>query len=164
MDQVLKLEIESMACNKMHRRFSLHRKLQILRTLTKSKSVKKSSVVMDACLYIHKLKLQIEAIRKECQHLINHVQEVQVEKIEEGCLSVRVSCKNGNNGQELLPSILEAFEEMEAEVVEARITTAASKHCLFGMEAIVRTAIDADLFNHTLQMIVRRQTLDSDSI
>ncbi|GFP89629.1 hypothetical protein PHJA_001106700 [Phtheirospermum japonicum] len=134
----------------MHRRMAMHRKLQILRTLTKSKSVKKSSIIMDAFLYIYKLRLQVEAIQKEYQHLINHIQEVKVEKVGTGYLLVRITCKKGEN---LLVSILEAFEEMNLNVLQARVT---SKH-FFGMEAIVQADIDASILNQAIRKIIERQ-------
>ncbi|PIN06683.1 hypothetical protein CDL12_20746 [Handroanthus impetiginosus] len=118
-----------MGC-KMQRRMALRRKLHILRTLTKSKSVRKSSIIMDAFLYIYKLKLQVEAIKREYQYLINHIQEVKVEKLGTGYLIVTVTCKKG---EELLVSILEAFEKLNLNVVQTRVPC---KH-FFGMEAIV---------------------------
>lgn len=36
--------------------------------------MKKTSIIMDAMLYIYKLKLQIEAIKQEYQCLINNIQ------------------------------------------------------------------------------------------
>ncbi|KAI3456124.1 hypothetical protein Pfo_012787 [Paulownia fortunei] len=139
-----------MAC-KMQKRMALRRKLQILRTLTKSKSVKKSSIIMDAFLYIYKLRLQVEAIKKEYQYLINHIQEVKVEKLGTEYLLVRVTCKKG---EELLVSILEAFEEMNLNVVQARVTC---KH-FFGMEAIVKADIDAAILNDAILKVIQRQT------
>ncbi|KAK6124182.1 hypothetical protein DH2020_042091 [Rehmannia glutinosa] len=139
-----------MAC-KMHRRIALHKKLQILRTLTKSKSVKKSSIIMDAFLYIYKLRLQVEAIKKEYQYLITHIQEVQVEKLGTGHLVVRITCKKGEH---LLVSILEVFEEMNLNVLQARVT---SNH-FFGMEAIVKTDVDASILNEAILKVIQRQT------
>ncbi|CDO96850.1 unnamed protein product [Coffea canephora] len=111
------------------RRIALRRKLHILRKLTNSKSVKKSSIIMDAFLYIYKLKLQLEAIRREYQNLINHIQEVKVEKFGTKFL-VRVTCKKG---KDLLVSIIEAFENLNLNIFQAK---AACKHFFF-MEAVV---------------------------
>ncbi|CAI9783767.1 unnamed protein product [Fraxinus pennsylvanica] len=137
----------------MQRRMALRRKLHILKTLTNSKSVKKSSIIMDAFLYIYKLKLQVEAIQREYQYLINHIQEVKVEK--DGTrYVVRVTCKNG---QDLLVSIIEAFEEMNLNVLEARVTT---KH-FFGMEAIAEAKgqdIDSRILTQTILNVIQRST------
>ncbi|KAL1560348.1 hypothetical protein AAHA92_10566 [Salvia divinorum] len=113
----------------MQRRIALRRKLQILKNLTKSKSEKKSSIIKDTSIYIHKLQLRVEAITEECQHLINHIHEVKVESVGGGYLVVRVRCKKG---EQMLASILEMFEELNVNVVEASITC----KNLFGMEVI----------------------------
>ncbi|XP_057764260.1 uncharacterized protein LOC130985340 [Salvia miltiorrhiza] len=138
--------------SKMHRRIALRRKLQILRTLTKSKSEKKSSIIADTFLYIHKLKLQVEAIRKECQHLINHIQEVKVESVGKGYLVVRVRCKKGE--QVLLASILEMFEELNMNVMQASITC----KYFFGMEAVVKSDIDAAVLNQAIIKLLQMHT------
>ncbi|KAK3010462.1 hypothetical protein RJ639_011070 [Escallonia herrerae] len=113
---------------------ALRRKLDVLRKLTNSKSVNMTSVIMDAFLYICKLKLQIEAIRKEYLHLLNNIQEVKVEKLGKG-FQVRVACKKG---QDLLVSILEAFEGMGLDVLHAKV----SCNYFFGMVAIVEAHQD----------------------
>ncbi|KAL0328915.1 UNVERIFIED_CONTAM: hypothetical protein Scaly_2324100 [Sesamum calycinum] len=141
--------------SRLQRRMALRRKLHILRTLTKSKSVKKSGIIMDALLYIYKLKLQVEAIKREYQYLVNHIQgedEVKVEKVvndddmdgRRGLLMVRVGwCSKNSNSkgdQEVLVSMLEAFERMNVNVVEARVVTSSSSSHFFRMEAIVDAA------------------------
>ncbi|CAI9782085.1 unnamed protein product [Fraxinus pennsylvanica] len=137
----------------MQRRMALRRKLHILKTLTNSKSVKKSSIIMDAFLYIYKLKLQVEAIQREYQYLVNHIQEVKVEK--DGTrYVVRVTCKKG---EDLLVSIIEAFEEMNLNVLEAKVT---SKH-FFGMEAIAEAKghdIDSRILTQTILNVIQRPT------
>ncbi|KAL7129839.1 hypothetical protein ABFS83_13G094300 [Erythranthe nasuta] len=149
-----------MACKIMHRRVALRRKLHILRTLTKSKSVKKSSIIMDAYHYIYNLKLQVEAIKKEYQYLTNHIQEVKVEKLvgTAGYLGVRIACKKG---EEMMTSILEVFEEMNLDVVQARFTC----NHLFAMEAILKPRhhhhhhhIDAPFLNQTILNVIKTQT------
>ncbi|KAH6765281.1 hypothetical protein C2S52_014337 [Perilla frutescens var. hirtella] len=136
---------------KMQRRMALRRKLHILRTLTKSKSVKRSSIIMDAFLYIYKLKLQVEAIKREYQYLINHIQEVKVEKLETGKLVVMVTCKRG---EEMLVSILEEFERLNVNVVQARVSC---KH-FFGMEAIVEDTVDAAILSDAILKVIQNQT------
>ncbi|KAK2975164.1 hypothetical protein RJ640_017377 [Escallonia rubra] len=116
------------------RGMTLRRKVDVLRKPTNSKSAKETSVVMDAFLYICKLKLKIEAIRKEYLHLLNNTQEVKVEKLGKG-FQVRVACKKG---QDLLVSILEAFEGMGLDVLHAKV----SCNYFFGMVAIVEAHQD----------------------
>ncbi|KAK4340614.1 hypothetical protein RND71_039115 [Anisodus tanguticus] len=131
-------------------------KLHQLRTLTNSKSVKKNSIILDACLYIIKLKLQVEAIQREYHNLLNHVQEVKVEKLIGTRILVKVTCKMG---KDVLVSILEAFEEMKLSVVQARV---ASKY-LFGMEAIVEAEAEANFdvkaLTRALQMAIQKQSI-----
>ncbi|KAK6154789.1 hypothetical protein DH2020_009037 [Rehmannia glutinosa] len=69
--------------------------------------------------------------------------EVKVEKLGTGYLLVMVTCKKGG---EMLVSILEAFEKMNLNVVQARVTC---KH-FFGMEAIVEANIDATILNEAI--------------
>ncbi|CAA0817803.1 Unknown protein [Striga hermonthica] len=104
---------------------------------------------MDAFFYIRNLKLQVEAIQKEYQNLINHIQEVKVEKIGMGYLLVRITCKKG---EKLLVSILEAFEEMNVVVLQAKLT---SKH-FFGMEAIVKAdQVDESILNQAILKVIQ---------
>ncbi|XP_073061659.1 uncharacterized protein [Primulina eburnea] len=126
-----------MGRSKMQRRMALRRKLQILRTLTNSKSVKKSAIILDAFLYIYELKLRVEAVKREYRYLVNHIQDVKVEKLGTGIFTVRVTCKKS---EEIMASILEAFEEMKVNVIQSRETC---KH-FFGMEAIVEASADTD--------------------
>lgn len=76
---------------------------------------------------------------------------MKVENLGTGYLVVRVTCKKG---EELLVSILEAFEEMNLNVVQARVTC---KH-FFGMEAIVKADIDATILNEAILKVVQMQT------
>ncbi|KAK3206818.1 hypothetical protein Dsin_020864 [Dipteronia sinensis] len=135
--------MKKMVSSSLQRRIALRRKLHILRTLTNSKSVKKSSIIMDSLLYIYKLKLKLEAIKREYSnlmeikrqyiYLMEHIQvpeEVKVEKIGETFL-VKVICKKGDENK--LVSILEVFDEMGVNVVQASV----SCNYYFSMEAIV---------------------------
>lgn len=80
-------------------------------------------------------------------------QEVKVEKLgATGYLVVTVTCKKH---EEMLVSILEAFEEMNVNVVQARVTC---KH-LFAMEAIVEASIDTAILNQAILNVVQTQTL-----
>ncbi|KAK8580587.1 hypothetical protein V6N13_143667 [Hibiscus sabdariffa] len=115
---------------KLQRRTTSRRKLQFLSTLYNSKSVKRRSIVLNVLLHCHKLKLKLEKIHREYQNLmairnqyfslLKHVQipkQVKVEKVGEEFV-VKVSC---NKGGDKLVSILEAFEEVGLNVVEAKV-------------------------------------------
>lgn len=76
------------------------------------------------------------------------LQEVKVENLGRDYLLVKVRCRKG---EEILVSILEAFEKMNIEVVEARITC----KVLFGMEAILKTPhINAHILNQTILKLI----------
>ncbi|KAK1557053.1 hypothetical protein Q3G72_017005 [Acer saccharum] len=123
--------MKKMVSSSLQRRIALRRK------------VKKSSIIIDSLLYIYKLKLKLEAIKREYSnlmeikrqyiYLMEHIQvpeEVKVEKIGETFL-VKVICKKGD--QNKLVSILEVFDEMGVNVVQASV----SCNYYFSMEAIV---------------------------
>ncbi|KAI8000872.1 hypothetical protein LOK49_LG09G00951 [Camellia lanceoleosa] len=116
--------------SRLQKRMTLRRKLHVLKTLTNSKSVKKSSIIFDAFLHIYKLQLKLEAIKRQYLYLMKHIQEVKVEKVGEEFL-VRVTCKKG---QDVLVSILEAFEEMGLNVLQASV----SCNYFLDIEAIVK--------------------------
>ncbi|XVF27461.1 hypothetical protein REPUB_Repub14bG0108400 [Reevesia pubescens] len=128
--------------NKLQRRTASRRKLHLQRTLTYSKSVKRSSIILNALLHCYKLKVKLEEIEREYQNLmairneyltlLNHIQipkEVKVEKIGEDQFVVKVTC---NKGGDKLVSILEAFDELGLNVLQARVSCS---H-FFTMEAI----------------------------
>ncbi|KAE8728757.1 hypothetical protein F3Y22_tig00004072pilonHSYRG00095 [Hibiscus syriacus] len=128
--------------NKLQRRAASHRKLQLMRTLTNSKSVRGSSSILNVLLHFHKVRVELEEMQREYQNLmairneyftlLNQLQipkEVKVEKNGEE-FTVRVRC---NKGGDTLVSIVEAFEELGLNVVQAR---ACCNH-FFAMEAIV---------------------------
>ncbi|OMO65448.1 hypothetical protein COLO4_31243 [Corchorus olitorius] len=123
---------------KLLRRTACRRKLHLLRNLTNSKSVKRSSMVLNALLHIYKLKVKLEEMQREYQNLmairnqyltlLKHIQIPKVEKNGEQ-FEVKVTC---NKGGDKLVSILEAFDELGLNVVQARV----SCNHFFAMEAI----------------------------
>ncbi|CAN1847412.1 hypothetical protein LINPERHAP1_LOCUS38538 [Linum perenne] len=133
-----------MVC-RMQRRLALRRQLHILRMITHSQSVQKSSAIMDAYVYIYQLKLKLEAMKKEMedvaairnqylqtmkqQQLQFPKSEVKVEKGEKG-FEVKVRCEKG---KDKLVSVLEVFEEMKLSVLHGKVSCSP----YFSMEAIV---------------------------
>ncbi|TYH67238.1 hypothetical protein ES332_D06G175200v1 [Gossypium tomentosum] len=128
---------------KVQRIAASRRKLQLLRTLTNSKSVRRRSIILNVLLHFHKLTVKLEEIQREYQNLmairneyfnlLKHIQipkEVKVEKLGEDQFVVKVRC---NRGGDKLVSIVEAFEELGLNVVRARV----SCNHFFAMEAIV---------------------------
>ncbi|XP_028782294.1 uncharacterized protein LOC114738408 isoform X2 [Neltuma alba] len=85
-----------------HKRAVLHEKLQLLRSITDSHALNRTAIIMDASKYIAELK-----------------QKVTVETLGKGFL-VDVFAARSCPG--LLVSILEAFEGMGLNVLEARVS------------------------------------------
>ncbi|XP_050287454.1 uncharacterized protein LOC126726270 isoform X2 [Quercus robur] len=124
----------------LQKRIAMRRKIHILRAQTKcSKSVKRSFINTATLLYIYKLILKLEAIKreylnlmatkKEYLKLMKNMQDVEVQKLREGFL-VKVNCEKG---EDRLVRILEAFDERGLNVQQARV----SSNKRFEMEAIV---------------------------
>ncbi|XLU51886.1 hypothetical protein S245_046700, partial [Arachis hypogaea] len=99
-----------MTC-RVQRRISLRRKLHILRTLANSNNSLKGK--RRSIVYIYKLKVALESIKREYENAVSLKKEVvKVEKVKGGRFVVRIKCEKGKGKEgEKLVSILEAFEE-----------------------------------------------------
>ncbi|KAJ7947165.1 Transcription factor bHLH35-like protein [Quillaja saponaria] len=123
---------------RVHKKITLRKKLHILQAMANSKSLKRISIA----IYIYKLKLLLDRVKREYANLIDIRREYldlmknlhypqQVVKIEKvgPAFVVRVNCeKRGDT----LVTILEAFEEMGLHVLQARV----SCNNVFALEAI----------------------------
>ncbi|KAG4989859.1 hypothetical protein AAZX31_11G238800 [Glycine max] len=106
------------------KRAALHEKLQLLRSITNSHALNKTSIIIDASKYIEELKQKVERLN---QHVANAqtssdqntLPMVTVETLEKGFLINVYSAKTCPG---LLVSILESFEEIGLNVLEARVT------------------------------------------
>ncbi|XP_022925942.1 uncharacterized protein LOC111433204 [Cucurbita moschata] len=124
------------------KRFDSRKKLRLVRSLpTYQSSGKQSSEFWNAVLFLHKLKLKLEAIEREYSNLlsmkreylnsvkqIHAPKEVKVEKVGEE-LRVKVRCEKGGDR---LVTVLEAFDKMGLNVLQAKVSCS---EC-FSMEAI----------------------------
>lgn len=127
---------------------AFRRKLRILRTLTHSNSMKTTSIIMDAFLYISALKLKLQALNREKMNLIKHkdqlpLLEVNAEKLDKRRFHLRVTSKKGRDN---LVYILEAFEEIGISVVHAKVAC----NGRFIMEAIVEVSQANDESNNNV--------------
>ncbi|XP_072976240.1 transcription factor BHLH3-like [Typha angustifolia] len=105
-----------------HKRGGLHEKLQILRSITNSHAVNKASVIVDASKYIQELKKKVMRLNQEIDFAQNNIEKtplpmVSVENLGRGFLINVFSAKSFPG---LLVSILEAFEELGLNLLEAR--------------------------------------------
>ncbi|KAJ3682883.1 hypothetical protein LUZ60_013110 [Juncus effusus] len=107
----------------------LHEKLQLLRSITHSHAVNKTSIVIDASRYIQELKQKVVRLNQEIACMQNTTKSVTplptvtVESIGDGFLINVFSVKNMPG---LLVSVLEAFEELGLNVLQARASCADS--------------------------------------
>ncbi|MBA0854454.1 hypothetical protein Goshw_000084, partial [Gossypium schwendimanii] len=115
---------------------SVHEQLQQLRSLTNSTAVNKTSIIVDASRYIEELKDKVDKMSQETatsSHASTSSQNplpmVTVETLEKGFL-INVFLEKNCPG--LLVSILETFEELGLDVLEARVSCEES----FKLEAI----------------------------
>ncbi|KAI4306520.1 hypothetical protein L6164_029791 [Bauhinia variegata] len=107
-----------------HKRAALHDKLQLLRSITNSHALNKTSIIIDASKYIEELKQKVERLNQDIAMAQtstdqNSLPMVTVETLEKGFL---VNVFSGKSCPGLLVSILEAFEEMGLNVLEARVS------------------------------------------
>ncbi|KAI9157762.1 hypothetical protein LWI28_027528 [Acer negundo] len=115
---------------------ALHEKLQLLRSITNSHALNKTSIIVDASKYIEELKQRVERLNQDIasaesssSHQNPLPMQVTVETLEKGFL-INVFSKKSCSG--LLVSILEAFEELGLNVLEARVSCTES----FNLQAV----------------------------
>ncbi|XP_021688656.1 transcription factor bHLH61-like [Hevea brasiliensis] len=106
------------------KRAALHEKLQLLRSITNSHALNKTSIIVDATKYIEELKQKVERLNQDMEAAQtsshrNPLPMVTVETLEKGFL-INVFVDRSCPG--LLVSILEAFEELGLNVQEARVS------------------------------------------
>ncbi|XP_031407880.1 uncharacterized protein LOC116216091 isoform X2 [Punica granatum] len=103
----------------------LHEKLQLLRSITHSHALNEASVVLDASRYIQELQHRVESLDQDtstAQHSSynqSSLPVVTVETLEKGFLITVIS---EISSQVLLCSVLESFEELGLNVLEARVS------------------------------------------
>ncbi|WRX21117.1 hypothetical protein QQP08_013604 [Theobroma cacao] len=107
-----------------HKRAALHEKLQLLRSITNSHALNKTSIIVDASKYIEELKQKVERLNEDiaAAQTSNHqnpLPVVTVETLEKGFL---INVFSDKSCPGLLVSILEAFEELGLNVLEARVS------------------------------------------
>ncbi|XP_071725047.1 transcription factor bHLH61-like [Rutidosis leptorrhynchoides] len=97
---------------------ALREKLQLLRSITNSHAVNDTSIIADASNYIKELKQRLEILNQDIYEAAGQTSlpVVNVETLPKGFL---INVFSDKNCQRLLVSILEAFEELGLEVLEA---------------------------------------------
>ncbi|XP_057523294.1 uncharacterized protein LOC130803125 [Amaranthus tricolor] len=102
---------------------ALHEKLQQLRSITNSHAENDTGIIIHASKYIEELRQKVDRLN---QDIVNSPQSsytqdspptVTVETLEKGFL---INVYSAKSSQRLLVSVLEAFEELNLTVVQAR--------------------------------------------
>ncbi|XP_009369246.2 transcription factor SCREAM2-like isoform X1 [Pyrus x bretschneideri] len=116
-----------------HKRAALYEKLQLLRSITNSHALNKTSIIVDASKYIEELKQKVERLNQDIANAQTTSSsssdqnplpgQVTVETLEKGFL-INVFSEKSCPG--LLVSVLEAFEDLGLNVLEARVSCADS--------------------------------------
>ncbi|CAN6569049.1 unnamed protein product [Malus baccata var. baccata] len=111
-----------------HKRAALYEKLQLLRSITNSHALNKTSIIVDASKYIEELKQKVERLNQDIANAQTTSSssdqnplpgQVTVETLEKGFL-INVFSEKSCPG--LLVSVLEAFEDLGLSVLEARVS------------------------------------------
>ncbi|KAB5512896.1 hypothetical protein DKX38_029972 [Salix brachista] len=148
-------------------REAMFKKLQLLRSITNSHAHDKASVVLDASKYIKDLKQRVERLNQDIAtaesftgqnfptyrnlgNLFKH-RQIRVEEQEDDFL---IKVFTTRNCQGLLVFILEAFEELGLEVLQATISTSDS----FILEAIA-TRENKEADDHIDDRVVKQVVL-----
>ncbi|KAJ6421866.1 hypothetical protein OIU84_026902 [Salix udensis] len=131
-------------------REAMFKKLQLLRSITNSHAHDKASVVLDASKYIKDLKQRVERLNQDIATGQNFP-TIRVEEQEDDFL---IKVFTTRNCQGLLVFILEAFEELGLEVLQATISTSDS----FILEAIA-TRENKEADDHIDDRVVKQVVL-----
>ncbi|EYU20119.1 hypothetical protein ABFS82_06G057200 [Erythranthe guttata] len=145
---------------------SLHDKLQILRSVTHSRSMNDSSIILDASNYIKELKHKVERLNQEISssstpldasihhHRPSPPRDVTVETLEKGFL---VNVHSGKSCPGLLVSILATFEDLGLHVLEARVSCADTFHlqAIGGQNEEDEENIDAQMVKRAISNTIK---------
>ncbi|XVE58943.1 hypothetical protein DITRI_Ditri05aG0003700 [Diplodiscus trichospermus] len=113
------------------KRDATYQKLQMLRSITNSHAQSKTSIILDATKYIEELKQRIERIKQHIDMAQNssclnsYPLQLSVEAQDKGFL-IKVLSERCCRG--LLVFILEAFEELGLDVLQARVSCSGCFH------------------------------------
>ncbi|KAJ4971505.1 hypothetical protein NE237_004604 [Protea cynaroides] len=132
-----------------HKKAALYEKLQLLRSVTNSHARNKTAIIVDASKYIEELKQKVDRLNRDIAATLNSEDpnplplKVTVETLEKGFL-INVFSEKSCPG--LLVSILEAFEELGLNVLDARVSCT-DNFCLeaIGEENEGQASIDAQV-------------------
>ncbi|KAF5800198.1 putative transcription factor bHLH family [Helianthus annuus] len=144
----------------------LHEKLQLLRSITNSHATNDSSIILDASKYIQELKQKVEILNHEIasgqsSSYQNSWPVVTVEAVEKG---IQVILYSERSCPGLLVFVLNVFEELSLNVLEARVSCTGSFH----LEALgvqneqTGESIDAHIVKQTILHAIENWSENND--
>ncbi|KAG0477012.1 hypothetical protein HPP92_013426 [Vanilla planifolia] len=140
-------------------RAALHEKLHLLRSVTHSRALNKKSIIADASKYIEGLKQKVELLNREIAYARNPLTpRVTVDTLEKGFL-IKVFSPKSFPG--LLVSVLEVFEELGLNVLEASVScTETFRLEAVGEEGVMET-LDAEVVKQAIKEAIKDNTENS---
>ncbi|KAL1192407.1 Transcription factor SCREAM2 [Cardamine amara subsp. amara] len=150
------------------KRGSLKEKFQLLRSITNSHADNETSIIMDASKYIQKLKQKVERFNEDStaeqsssEPTDATIPMVTVETLEKGFM---INVYSGKNQPGMLVSVLEAFEDVGLNVLEARVscTDSFSLHAM-GVENEDGENMDAEAVKQAVTDAIRSWGEGNDS-
>ncbi|KAH8490552.1 hypothetical protein H0E87_022915 [Populus deltoides] len=137
------------------KRAAKQKKLQLLRSITNSHAHDKASIILDASNYIKDLKQRVEKLNQDVATAASFTsQNFPTIRVEEQENDFLIKVFTARNCQGLLVFILEAFEELGLEVLQARVSTSDSFH----LEAIA-TRENKEADDHIDAQVVKQVVL-----
>ncbi|KAL9418695.1 hypothetical protein AB3S75_036615 [Citrus x aurantiifolia] len=148
---------------------ALHEKLQLLRSITNSHALSKTSIIVDASNYIEELKQKVERLNRDIENAQTSSDpnalpiQVTVKTLEKGFM-INVFSKKSCPG--LLVSILETFEELSLNVLEARVscTDTFSLQAIGGENEEQGETIDAHVVKQALLQVIRNWSESNEQV
>ncbi|KAG6751384.1 hypothetical protein POTOM_045918 [Populus tomentosa] len=137
------------------KRAAKQKKLQLLRSITNSLAHDNASIILDASNYIKDLKQRVEKLNQDVATAASFTsQKFPTIRVEEQENDFLIKVFTARNCQGLLVFILEAFEELGLEVLQARVSTSDS----FLLEAIA-TRENKEADGHIDDQVVKQVVL-----
>ncbi|CBI18067.3 uncharacterized protein LOC100241403 isoform X2 [Vitis vinifera] len=145
---------------------ALYEKLQLLRSVTNSSAHSKTSIIVDATKYIEDLKQKVDRLNQDVATSQfsadqNPLPVVKVETLERGFL---INVFSERNCPGLLVSILETFEELGLNVLDARVSCSDSFHleAVGGENEGQQDSIDAQVVKQAVLQAIKNWSESSE--
>ncbi|XP_034693307.1 uncharacterized protein LOC117920064 isoform X1 [Vitis riparia] len=146
---------------------ALYEKLQLLRSVTNSSAHSKTSIIVDATKYIEDLKQKVDRLNQDVGTSQFSADQnplpvqVKVETLERGFL---INVFSERNCPGLLVSILETFEELGLNVLDARVSCSDSFHleAVGGENEGQQDSIDAQVVKQAVLQAIKNWSESSE--